>query len=159
MTLRFAKIILAIFVGLLGIFYAIENIFNLDAAYNAVAYALSMDGHNIYPNSLAPVIAVPTLIWAVVVIIILGEALGGIIALKGAYELYQARHGDQFNNAKKTLYLGAAVLLIVWFGFFTVIGGALFQMWQTEAGAMSLEGAFQFLGSVALITLFISLPD
>jgi len=159
MTLRLAKIVLAVFVGLLGLFYAVENIFNLDAAYNAVAYALSMDGHNIYPNSLMPAITLPALIWMTVVLIISGEALGGVISLKGAYDLYQARHSDQFNGAKKTLYLGAAILLIIWFGFFTVIGGALFQMWQTTAGSMSLEGAYQFLGSVALISLFISMPD
>jgi len=54
---------------------------------------------------------------------------------------------------------GAGAALIVWFGLITVVGGAFFQMWQTELGAASLEGAFQFLESAAFVALFINLPD
>ncbi|MGD8326861.1 MAG: DUF2165 family protein [Sphingomonadales bacterium] len=159
MTLRLIKCALAAFLGLLGFIYGLENIANLDAAYNVISTVLSMAGHEYYPNSIGPAISSPILVWITVALIITGEISGGAIALKGAYDLFMSRHKDTFNEAKKTLYIGAGVLLIVWFGFFTVIGGAFFQMWQTELGSMSLEGAFQFVGSVTLVTLFIALPD
>ncbi|MGM0481805.1 MAG: hypothetical protein ACQEQZ_07735 [Pseudomonadota bacterium] len=54
------------------------------------------------------------------------------------------------------------IILVVFLALlclFTVFGGAFFQMWQTEIGAASLQGSFQYLGSIALVTLFVSLPD
>lgn len=32
-------------------------------------------------------------------------------------------------------------------------------MWQTPAGSASLVGAFQYFASMALVALFISLPE
>lgn len=43
---------------------------------------------------------------------------------KGAWDMWRARAVSDFNDAKHMLYIGAGVLLIVWFAFFTVIGGA-----------------------------------
>ena len=159
MVLRYIKIMLAGFIALLGIFYAAENLHNLPAAFNTVSAVLSMQGHDYYPNAIGPAIHAPWLAWTAVAVIISGELGGGVIAAKGAWDMWRTRAVSDFNDAKHMLYVGSGVLLIVWFGFFTVIGGAYFAMWQTELGAMSLEGAFQFLGSVALVTLFISATD
>lgn len=32
-------------------------------------------------------------------------------------------------------------------------------MWQTQAGALSLEGAFQFLGICGIVLIFVNMPD
>jgi predicted small integral membrane protein len=47
----------------------------------------------------------------------------------------------------------------VWLGFFGVVAGAYFQMWQTEVGQNSLAGAFQFFGSCAIVFLIVNMAD
>jgi predicted small integral membrane protein len=36
------------------------------------------------------------------------------------------------------------------------LGGAYFQMWQTEGGGNSLEGAFMYAVSSAVVLLFVN---
>ena len=161
MAIRYLKIVLTMFVSLLGVFYATQNMFNLDAAYGVISTVASMAGHDYYPNAFGPAITSPFLIYIIVAVIIAGEYLVGMLAAKGAMDMWQARaaKADAFNAAKKFAILGAGMALVVWFGFFTVIGGAYFQMWQTDLGNMSLEGAFQFVGSIGLVLLFINMKD
>ena len=47
-------------------------------------------------------------------------------------------------------------IAVVWLGFFGTFGGAFFQMWQTELGAMSLGGAFQNAVYCALVLIFVN---
>lgn len=44
-------------------------------------------------------------------------------------------------------------------GLFGVVGGAMFQMWQTTGGSGSLTGAFQYFGSLSLVALFVAMPE
>ncbi len=134
---------------------------NLEAAYYFVATVAGMEGHTFYPNSFGPAITSPALVWLVLAGIILGEYLTGFLAAKGAFDMWQARaaKADAFNKSKMFAVLGSGMALIVWFGLFTVIGGAYFQMWQTEMGQASLEGAFQFVGSAGIVLLFIYMKD
>lgn len=94
-------------------------------------------------------------------VIILGEFLVGALSLTGAWHLWQARKGDgaSFNSAKTYAILGAGMAMIVWFGGFVVLGGALFQMWQTQIGTGSFEGAFIYGATSAFILLFVNSPD
>ena len=161
MAIRMLKIVLTIFVSLLGIFYATQNMFNIDAAYSVISTVASMEGHNYYSNAFGPAITSPFLIYITLALIIAGEFLVGLLAAKGAMDMWQARaaKADAFNAAKKFAILGAGMALVIWFGFFTVIGGAYFQMWQTDLGNSSLEGAFQLVGSIGLVLLFINMKD
>jgi len=161
MAIRMLKIVLTIFVSLLGIFYATQNIVNFDAAYGVISAVASMEGHNYYTNAFGPAITSPLLIYITMALIIAGEYLVGLLAAKGALDMWQARaaKADAFNAAKKFAILGAGMALVIWFGFFTVIGGAYFQMWQTDLGNSSLEGAFQLVGSIGLVLLFINMKD
>ncbi|MEQ8207691.1 MAG: DUF2165 family protein, partial [Woeseia sp.] len=72
-----------------------------------------------------------------------------------------ARRGDAaaFNGAKTFAIAGCGVALIVWFGLFNVVGGAYFQMWQTQLGAASLAGAFQYSVLNGLVLLIIQSAD
>ena len=76
-------------------------------------------------------------------------------------DLWGARKApaDTFNAAKAFALLGCGTGIVVWLGLFLVFGGALFQMWQTSAGALSLEGAFQYFGACAFIFLIVSSAD
>lgn len=161
MAIRYLKILLTTFIALLGLIYATQNMVNLDAAYGVISTVAGMEGHNYYTNSLGPAITSPFLIWMTIAIIIGSEYLVGLFAAKGAWDLWQARSGtaETFNKAKQFALLGGGMALFVWFGLFGVIGGAYFQMWQTELGQLSLEGAFQYGGASALATLFIYMKD
>ena len=48
--------------------------------------------------------------------------------------------------------------MVVWIGFFVALGGAWFQMWQTEVGTGSLEGAFMFSMSSVVVLIFFDQP-
>ena len=49
--------------------------------------------------------------------------------------------------------------MIIWCGYFTAIGGAYFQMWQTEAGNPVLRDSFQFVMMCGLIAVWLSMHD
>ena len=161
MITRYLKMDLAIFIALFCIFYATQNIANLQGAYSFVFAVLTMDGHTAYPAHFGPAISSPTLIWISLWIIILMEYLAGLLTLKGAWDMWSARKLSKtdFNAAKKFVMLGAGVALLVWFGLFSAVGGAYFQMWQTELGGAALNGSFQFAVLIGVVALFINMPD
>lgn len=161
MAIRILKIVLVTFVGLQGWFYVAGNIANWESGFGAVAYVLGMEGHEVYGNPIVPPITSPALVTLVFLTIIAGEFLVGALSLKGAWDLWRARNGeaDQFNSAKSFAVLGAGTALVVWFGGFIVLGGALFQMWQTQIGAGSFDDAFVFAVTSGLVLLFVNSPD
>ena len=131
MSKRHLKIVLVSFVSLGALLWAIQNVVNLDAAYQSVAYVTSNVDHDAYPKSVGPAITSPILIWTALVIILIGEFGTGLLAAKGAYDMYSNRGkaAAKFNESKRFAILGCGAAVIVWFGIFTVIGGAFFQMW------------------------------
>jgi predicted small integral membrane protein len=161
MAIRILKIVLVLFVGLQGWFYVAGNIANWDAGLGAVAYVLGMEGHEIYGTHIFPPITNTTLVTVAFLIIISGEFLVGALSLTGAWHLWQARNGNaaSFNSAKTFAILGAGMALVVWFGGFVVIGGALFQMWQTQVGTGSFNGAFIYAATSAFVLLFVNSHD
>ena len=161
MNLRLLKIVFVDFVALLCIIYAIHNVVNLEACFQAFAYVFSQVDHVVYPGSIVPVIQNSALIWLALVIVIALEFLAGMLAAKGAWDMWSARNAaaGEFNSAKKYALLGCSVGIVVWFGLFGVFGGALFQMLQTEIGAGSMDNAFQFFVSCALIFVLLNSPD
>jgi len=158
---RYLKIVFVMFVGVMAALYGLQNIANLDAAFQVVTAVMGMENHNYYASSLTPAIHSPVLVWIGLAVIIAAELLAGLFALKGSWDLWSARHRSamEFNAAKRYALLGCGIGVVVWFGFFGVLGGAWFQMWQTELGGGSLTGAFQYFGSCALVLLFVNQPD
>ncbi len=162
MTLRLIKILLALMLAGLAIAYATQNVVNIEQAFGAVGYVLGRVDHAVYPGSFMPAITSPALIWVAVAIIVTMEYLAGLVLLKGAIDLWRARGEGAmaFDQAKKAVYVGAGLGMLVWFGLFHVLGGAVFQQWQTEAGDGSLRGAFWFGAMMALTATFIAVtPD
>lgn len=159
--IRLVKIILVVLVGLQGLFYFISNTVNFEYALMAVGEVLSQRDSPVYQNHIIPPITSPLLVQMALITIMTGELLVGLISFKGALDMV-AKLGapaDAFNASKKYAILGCAMALIVWFGFFTVIGTALLQMWQGQVGAGSFEGAFIYLGTSAFVMLFVNMPD
>ena len=49
--------------------------------------------------------------------------------------------------------------MLVWFLLFGTLGAAVFKMWQTDIGAASYSGAFQFTVYGILLFGLVSLDD
>ncbi|WP_258240597.1 DUF2165 domain-containing protein [Pseudidiomarina homiensis] len=161
MVLKWLKILLTGSLGLLCLFYALQNIANLDAVYSVMAAVMGMENHNYYPTTFAFTISQPTLIWLAAALVIAAELTAGLVFLVAGWKLIQVRNAPSnlFQAEKSWVLIGAGIALLVWFGFFQVIGGAFFQMWQTELGDASMRGAFIYLASVALVTWFVYQPE
>jgi predicted small integral membrane protein len=161
MSIRYLKVVLVGAVALLCLAYASHNIVNLPQALEAVAYTIGQQDHQVYPRSFVPALTHPALVWVALGVILAGEFAAGLVAAKGAWDLWRHRQAPAvaFNGAKTWAVLGPGLGVVVWFGLFGAIGGAVFQQWQTQAGALSLEGAFQYAGMCALVMLFVSLDD
>ncbi len=161
MVIRLLKIVFVAFISLLCLIYAAQNVANLDACYQAFAYVLGRVDHQVYPGSIIPAMQSPAVIWLALVLVVTLEFAAGLLAAKGAWDLWGARKAPaaEFNGAKTYALLGCSVGIVVWLGFFAVFGGALFQMWQTEIGGGSMEDAFQFFGACALIFPIVNNAD
>lgn len=161
MLIRYLKTKLAFFIALFCIFYATQNIMNLQSAHWFVATMLSMEGHELYPAHFGPAITSPALAWIALWIIIALEYLAGFLALKGGWDMWTARKepSDVFQAKKYYVMAAAGVALFIWFGLFSAIGGAYLQMWQTEAGEGALQGSFWYLASIGIVALFINQTD
>ena len=161
MSIRYLKMTLVAFVGLSGVLLVVGNIANWNAGLGTVGYVLSMEGHEIYGTHIVPPVTSPALVTIAYLVILAGEFLVGALSLKGAWDLWSARRGsaEAFNASKTYAVLGTGMAMVVWFGGFVVIGGVLFQMWQTQIGAGSFHDAFIFAAAGALVLLFVSRPD
>jgi len=161
MVIRYLKIDFVIFVSLLCLIYAGQNVANLEACYQAFAYVMGMADHQAYPDSIFPVIQSPAVIWLVLILVVGLEFAAGLLAAKGAWDLWGARKAPaaDFNRAKTYALVGCGTGIVVWLGLFAVFGGALLQMWQTEIGGASMDDAFQFFVACALIFMIVNMAD
>jgi predicted small integral membrane protein len=161
LPIRYLKIVLVAFAALMCLLYATHNVVNAQAAYGFVYAVFSQADNAAYPASIFPVITTPAIVWAALVFICLLEFTAGLVAARGAWELWQARHeaAADFNAAKTWALAGVGLGIVVWFGLFTTVGGAGFQMWQTQLGSASLMGAFQFTMQLGLVLLFVNMHD
>ena len=75
--------------------------------------------------------------------------------------MFAARAGsaEEFHAAKTNGVVAAGLALLVWFGFFMTFGAAFFQMWQTELGAGSMEGAFMYAMASAITMMFVCVTE
>jgi predicted small integral membrane protein len=139
----------------------LQNVVNLEAAHWFVSYTTSMEGHEKYPSHFGPAVTSPAFHWAMLWIIIALEFAAGLLAAKGAFDLFRARSAsaEDFNSAKTYGIAACGVGILIWFGLFSAIGGAYFQMWQTEAGGGALANATWFSIQLAAVWLLVSQKD
>jgi predicted small integral membrane protein len=161
MIIRILKIKFVGIIALLCLFYAGQNVANLEACYGAFAYVLSHVDHEAYAASFFPAIQNPILIWFALILVVGLEFTAGFLALKGSWDMWVARKAPAatFNGSKTFALLGCGTGIIVWMGLFSVMGGALFQMWDTAVGRQSLDGAFQFASFCAMTFIIVNMAD
>lgn len=158
---RYIKIALAAFASLFCLFYGIQNIANLGPAEWFVGTMTAMDGHEAYPSTFAFAVKSPVLVKVMLWIIILLELAAGLLAGKGAIDLFAKRNAssEDFNAAKSFALAGTGLAVIVWFGIFGAFGGAFFQMWQVDAGLNALRDASFFALQHGVVWLMIRAED
>lgn len=159
--IRYIKIAMVLSVSFFCLMYALQNIVNLDSASWFVSYTTSMEGHEKYPAHFGPAVTAPVLHSIMLWMIIALEISAGLLAAKGAIDLFKVRNAsaDEFNGAKNYAIAGCGVGILLWFGIFSALGGAYFQMWQTEAGAGALTNATLFSIQLALVWMLVSQKD
>ncbi len=143
---RTIKILIAASSAAMCLLYALQNLANLEAAMGFVTYVIGMEGHGAYPDHIGPAVTSPVLAGAMLFVIVALELAAGALSLRGVVDMTRARKAaaETFNAAKAYALSGSGLAVFLWFGIFGAIGGAYFQMWQTEAGANALQGAFQY---------------
>ena len=158
---RIVKALLVLFIGLHALIYAVQNIANIDAAHAALAYVMAGADHAAYPRTMFFKSDSSLLAWIALALVLAGEFAIAFFGIKGAWDLFTARGGtaEQFHSAKSGGLWAAGLALLVWFGLFMTFGAAFFQMWQTEVGAGSMEGAFMYSVASAITMLFVYLTD
>ncbi len=159
--IRNFKIGLAVFIALFCLFYGLQNLMNLPSAHGFVGLMTSMADHAAYPDHIGPPITSPGIVWVFVFIIIGAEFLAGLLAAKGALDMWKARNAaaDEFNGAKTYAMAACAVAILLWFGVFGAIGGAYFQMWQVAAAEGPLAHASAFSIQHGVFFLIFALKD
>ncbi len=159
--IRLIKIAIAAFIALFCLFYAVQNLMNLQSGFSFVALMASMADHVAYPNHFGPPVTSAALIWLMFGTIIAGELLAGVLAARGAFSMWQARKADAdaFNRSKTYAFAACGVAILVWYGIFHAFGGAYFQMWQTEAGQGPFTHSAMFSIQHAALWLVLATRD
>ena len=109
--MRILKTLFALSIALLCLFYATQNVVNLEACYAAFAYVFSHADHVVYAKSFFPAISSPALIWMTLAVVVGLEFLAGILAARGFWAMWAARTaGAAALNAEKHYWIGWACL-------------------------------------------------
>ena len=154
---RTTKILAAVFIGLMGLLVFLGNLVNLESAFGFVSFVIAGNEQPYY-KIIGPVVTAGWLTWIALFVIMTLELAIGVLGLFGAFQMIQKRGGtsDEFNDSKAPAVLAGITGMLLWYGFFIVIGEGYFQMWQTELGLGSVAGAFRYGTVCAILMFFIS---
>mgnify|MGYP001818053206 CR=1 FL=1 len=158
--LRSFKVVAALLIGLIGSLAFLNNLFNINSALFSVSAVISAPEQPYY-KIFGPTFPAAWQAWLGLVIIMAGELLAGVLGLVGAARLWKNRNASaaDFQLAKSLAVAGGAMGIVVWYGFFVIFGDLYFNMWQTEIGLGSVNGAFKYGTVCAVLLFFIAMRD
>ena len=160
MASRIAKVVMSLAFGLFGLLVAADNLLDYDTNFQFVRHVLSMD--TTFPDGRLRGRAILAPAWwhAGYALIILGEAVTGLLFLAGTVRMLRALRApaERFEAAKSWSILGATAGFGVWFVGFMLVGGEWFQMWQSPQWN-GQEAAFRFYMPLMAGLIFIALPE
>jgi predicted small integral membrane protein len=159
--LRAMKIGLITTVALWGLVGALGNLLDWNQALGAVTAVTSMatfdGGAESWQATTNPVV-----IWLGALFIMLSKLAVGIMCTVGVMRMWQSRRstGPDFAASKAIALSGCAVAVIMLFGGFIVIAESWFELWRSQGPIrMALPDAFRYAGMIALIAIFVAMPD
>ena len=89
----------------------------------------------------------------------LAEAAFGLLCLAGAWRLYRARHDSRaFVAAKPLAVAGLALMFVLYFVGFMLVGGEWLAMWQSTVWN-GQASAVRFLTCGMLVLIVLLLPE
>lgn len=157
---RIAKIVMVACLAVFCVLVVFSSLQDYQSNFLFVKYVMTME--TTFPgNSLMyRAIASPELWHTTYALIMLGQAIAGLLFLAGAIRLFLVRRepGAVFDRAKGLTVTGALVAFLVWFFVFMVIAGEWFVMWQSQTWN-GQEAAFRFYLTVLAVLIFVMLPD
>ena len=158
--IRIVKIGLIITVVLWGLVGALGNILDWDETRGAVAAVTSMGSFEGGAESWQATSS-PVVIWLGVLFIVLSKISAGILCVVGAGRMWQSRKGSaaEFAAANRIALAGCGIAVIMLFGGFIVIAESWFELWRSESMSAVLTAAVRYGSMIALIGIFVAMPD
>ncbi len=160
LSIRVAKVLLVAAIAVFASLVVFGNVTDYNTNFVFVEHVLSMD--TIFPFSTIKYRAItsPQLHHIAYAIIIAAEALAALLCWIGAARLagrLRASHGG-FNRAKTFAIAGLTLGFLLWQVGFVSIGGEWFGMWQSQQWN-GVEGAFRIAITMAVVLIFVAMPD
>jgi predicted small integral membrane protein len=157
---RLAKVAVVAALAAFALIVSYNNIVDYDSNYEFVKHVLSMD--TVFPgNALTHRAITDKSVWtAAYALIIVIEALTGLLLAIGALLLLArlTAPAAAFNRAKACAVAGLTVGFGLWFFGFLVVAGQYFTMWQStvwNGQAAAFRISIVILGTM----IWVSLPD
>jgi predicted small integral membrane protein len=157
MASRIAKVFMSLAFGLFGLLVAVDNLLDYDTNFAFVRHVFSMDTTGRLRDR---ALLDPAWWHGGYALIILGEAVTGVLFMVGTVRMLQALRAPaaRFEAAKSWSILGATAGFGVWFVGFMLVGGEWFQMWQSPDWN-GQTAAFRFYMPLMAGLIFIALPE
>lgn len=158
--LRVLKIGAALVIGLIGVMAFLNNLFNVSNAQSFVSAVISAPDQPYY-KVIGPTFSSSWHGWLGLTVIMIGELAAGLLGLLGALRMTASRKEDAptFQAAKTFAIAGGMIGALVWYGLFVAVGEMYFNMWQTEIGLGSVNGAFRYGTVCAVLAILIALRE
>jgi predicted small integral membrane protein len=166
-TLPAAAFTLVALNGLYLALVAFGNITDFDTNWAFVQHVLAMDttnfgapeGTNLDPDVMWRAIGNETIQRSVYLAIIAWEAVTAALLLTAVViAIRERRRDDGYRKARSLATIGLAMLVLLFFGGFIVIGGEWFQMWKSSAWN-GLDPAFRNSVLALLTLVLLHLPS
>ena len=160
MMVRYSKMILVLCMGLFGFLVAWNNIADYGSNFAFVQHVMTMDTTFAGNALMGRAITDDRLHRAAYAMIILAEALTGLLCTAGAYRLWRARKAGAtvFNAAKGTAVAGLTLGFTTWFFGFMTVGAEWFLMWQSPTWN-GQPAAFRFIVCLGIVLLYLATRD
>ncbi len=159
-ALRVAKVAMVAAVALFASLVAFGNVTDYGTNLAFVQHVLAMD--TIFPSSTIKYRAITDPRWQQIAyaLIIAAEIAVAVLCWAGAGILLRRLRGDAdaFNRAKPVAISGLLLGFLLWQVGFMSIGGEWFGMWMSPQWN-GVSSAFRFVATIALVMIFLALPD
>ena len=159
MRIRYVKILLVVVAALQALFAGLTKLSNLEAAKVSVATMFGQhDGALSSMVASAPDAGAVSFMTGMIILL---EAGAGALGLVGAVRMMMSHDGTvaAFEASKRIALVAMGVMLLTWLGLFQTIGGAFFQMGQSDVGRSILADNFLYAMTSGLVLLIVAQPE
>ena len=158
--IRAIKALLVACIGAFGVLVAYDNVVDYGSNWAFVQHVLSMD--TVFPDNAlrtSRAITDPGVQRVAYWSIIATEAVFGLLCLASAWRLFRARNDSRaFVAAKPLAAAGLALMFVLYFVGFMLVGGEWLSMWQSTVWN-GQASAVRFLTCGMLVLIVLLLPD